>query len=41
MESTLRAKRQGATDTGDNGLGALQMIGENAGQIKLKAQGPH
>jgi hypothetical protein len=46
MELTLRAERQGATDTGDNARGALQTIGENAGHIKqglakLKAQGPH
>lgn len=46
MELTLRAERMGATDTGENVRGALQMIGENAGHIKqglakLKAQGPH
>jgi len=46
MESPLRAKRQDATDTGDNCLGELQMIGENAGHIKqglakLNAQCPH
>ncbi len=44
MELTLRAERQGATETGDNVRGALQTIGENAGHIKqglakLKAQG--
>ncbi|WP_457970739.1 hypothetical protein M1D68_14895 [Pseudomonas sp. R4-84] len=44
MELTLKVEGQGATDTGDNVRGALQMIGENAGHIKqglakLKAQG--
>ncbi|CAH0157440.1 hypothetical protein [Pseudomonas brassicacearum] len=44
MELTLKVEGQGATDTGDNVRGALQMIGENAGYIKqglakLKAQG--
>ncbi|MFJ5253902.1 hypothetical protein ACIP8I_01710 [Pseudomonas sp. NPDC088414] len=46
MELTLRAERQGATETGDNVRSALQTIGENAGHIKqglakLKVQGPH
>jgi len=45
MELTLRAEREGATETGDNVRGALQTIGENAGHIKqglakLRAQGP-
>lgn len=34
MEWTLRAERQGATDTGNNVRGALQTIGENAEHIK-------
>jgi hypothetical protein len=46
MDLTLRAERQGATETGDNVRGALHTIGENAGHIKqgvakLWAQGPH
>jgi hypothetical protein len=46
MEWTLKAERQGATDTGNNVRGALQTIGENAehikqGLAKLKAQDPH
>jgi hypothetical protein len=46
LELTLRAERQGATDTGNTAPGALQMVGENARHnkqdlAKWKAKSPH